>query len=100
MIYPEGTTYSGDLTGMFRKGAIELAFDLNVPIIPVMIEYPDQSYYWSSEKLFEYFLRIFRKPGRFTVKGRIGNPVVCIERKDIVAKTQNEINLMIIDARK
>lgn len=99
LIYPEGTTHTGDLTGEFRKGAIELAFDLGIPIVPVMIEYPDHTYYWSHEKLLDYFLRIFRAPHRFTVKGKIGSQIICPDRKEIVARTQNEINQMIFQAR-
>ncbi len=100
MIYPEGTTHSDDLTGEFRKGAIELAFDLKVPIIPVMIEYPDSSYYWSHEKLMTYFVRIFRPAGKIIVKGKIGEPIISEYRKDVVSRTQNTINEMIIEARK
>lgn len=100
MIYPEGTTHSDNLTGEFRKGAIELAFDLGVPIIPVMIEYPDNSYYWSHEKLMDYFVRIFRPAGKITVKGKIGEPINSEYRKEIVGRTQNSINEMIIEARK
>ena len=99
MIYPEGTTNSDHLTGEFRKGAIELSFDLGIPVIPVMIEYPDSSYYWASETLLEYFLRIFRSPGRFTVKGKIGKQIVCEKRTDIVKLTQENINNMILTAK-
>ncbi|MGB4846882.1 MAG: lysophospholipid acyltransferase family protein [Saprospiraceae bacterium] len=100
MIYPEGTTHSEDLTGEFRKGAIELAFDLGVPIVPVMIEYPDSSYYWSHEKLMDYFVRIFRPARKIIVKGKIGEPIDSDHRKHIVSMTQNEINKMIIEVRK
>lgn len=99
MIYPEGTTYCGNLTGEFRKGAIELAFDLSIPIVPVMIEYPDHSYYWSSEELLEYFIRLFRSPGRFIVKGKIGDPILVADRKEVVAKTRDEISKMILETR-
>ncbi len=99
MIYPEGTTHSEDLTGEFRKGAIELAFDLGVPIVPVMIEYPDSSYYWSQEKLMTYFVRIFRPAGKIMVKGKIGEPIISDLRKNVVSRTQNAINEMIIESR-
>jgi lyso-ornithine lipid O-acyltransferase len=100
MIYPEGTTHTENLTGEFRKGAIELAFDLGVPIVPVMIEYPDNSYYWSHEKLMAYFVRIFRPAGKIIVKGKIDGPINSVNRKDIVSQTQKAINEMIIEARK
>ena len=99
LIYPEGTTHTGDLTGEFRKGAIELAYDLDIPIVPVMIEYPDAGYYWSSETLLEYFVRIFSSPGQFSVKGIIGDQIMIQDRKEAVTQTQNEINKMILKAR-
>lgn len=99
MIYPEGTTYYGDLTGDFRKGAIELAFDMGVPIVPVMIEYPNSSFYWSHEMLMDYFIRIFRPAGKIIVKGKIGEPIISDFRKNVVKGTQNAINEMIIEAR-
>ncbi|MEP6645696.1 MAG: lysophospholipid acyltransferase family protein [Saprospiraceae bacterium] len=99
MIYPEGTTNSADLTSEFRRGAIELAFDLSIPIVPVMIEYPDSTYYWDHESLMTYFIRIFRASGNFTVKGKIGQPVFASDKKDIVGKIQSAINTMIQEAR-
>ncbi|MEO6131759.1 MAG: lysophospholipid acyltransferase family protein [Saprospiraceae bacterium] len=99
MIYPEGTTYTGDLTGEFRRGAIELAYDLQIPVVPVMIEYPDNSYYWAHETLLAYSIRIFKKPGCFIVKGNIGEAIIAKERKEIVGLTQMAINKMIIEAR-
>ena len=99
LIYPEGTTYSGDLTGEFRKGAIEKAYDLNVPVIPVMIEYPDHSYYWGDEELLAYFLRIFRTGKEIKVKGKIGEQIISPDKKDVVTLTQDAISEMIIEAR-
>ena len=46
-IYPEATTFSGDLTGDFKKGAIEMAFRKGIPVVPVAIEYPGKDYYWT-----------------------------------------------------
>ena len=100
LVYPEGTVYNGDLTGQFRKGAIELAYDLGVPIVPVMIEYPDAGFYWGDEELLQYFLRIFSKAGGFVVNGKIGEPVITASRSEIVGETQNAISKMIVDVRK
>lgn len=99
MIYPEGTTNVTDLTGEFRRGAIELAFDMRIPIVPVMIEYPDNTYYWDHESLMIYFIRIFRSSRHFTVKGKIGQPVFAADKKDIVGNIQSAINTMIQEAR-
>ncbi|HUR30443.1 MAG TPA: lysophospholipid acyltransferase family protein, partial [Saprospiraceae bacterium] len=53
LIYPEGTTKGSDLTGEFRKGSFEIAFNNHIPVIPVMIEYPNSSYYWTDSTLME-----------------------------------------------
>ncbi|MEO7906689.1 MAG: lysophospholipid acyltransferase family protein, partial [Saprospiraceae bacterium] len=73
LIYPEGTTNGGNLTAEFRKGTIELAFRLGIPVIPVMIEYPDSSYYWTTGSLMDYFHRIFSKPMKHRVNIQIGD---------------------------
>jgi 1-acyl-sn-glycerol-3-phosphate acyltransferase len=99
LVYPEGTVYNGDLTGQFRKGAIELAYDLGVPIVPVMIEYPDAGFYWGDEELLQYFLRVFSKAGGFIVNGKIGEPVITASRGEIVVETQNAISKMIVKSR-
>lgn len=99
LVYPEGTTFNGDLTGEFRKGAIEKAFDLNVPVIPVMIEYPDHSYYWGDEELLAYFLRIFRSGNDIKVEGKIGEQIRSNDKKDIATLTQAAINKMIAEVR-
>jgi 1-acyl-sn-glycerol-3-phosphate acyltransferase len=59
MLYPEGTTYGGDLTRMFYKGSFEIAVDLGVPIIPVVLEYKDRSHYWTEGGLLAKGLEQF-----------------------------------------
>jgi len=100
LIYPEGTTNAGDLTAEFRKGTFELAFRLGIPVIPVMIEYPDATYYWTSGSLMDYFHRIFSKPIKHKVILHIGSKVIATDKEDLVIKTRQAIDQMIIDARK
>jgi 1-acyl-sn-glycerol-3-phosphate acyltransferase len=99
LIYPEGTTHGGDLTGEFKKGAFELARRNDIPIIPVMIEYPDASYYWVDGTLMQYFQRIFSTRKKHNVTVRLGKVIRHNENTDTLEKTKAEINAMIIDTR-
>jgi 1-acyl-sn-glycerol-3-phosphate acyltransferase len=100
LIYPEGTTNDGVLTAEFRKGTFDLAFRLDIPVVPVMIEYPDASYYYTSGTLIDYFHRIFSKPIKHKVFLQIGTPVMATDKEDLVVKTKQAIDQMIITARK
>jgi 1-acyl-sn-glycerol-3-phosphate acyltransferase len=99
LIYPEGTTNGQDLTADFRKGAIEMAYQKGFPVVPVMIEYPDSSYYWTDDSLLAYFKRLFGMPGIHHVKGTIGPPVKSKSPDMLVADTRAFIDGMILEAR-
>ncbi len=99
LIYPEATTYGGDLTGDFKRGAIELARRLDVPVVPVMIEYPDKKYYWVNDPLLTYFKNIFSSPGIHNVKGMVGSEIKSNSPESIVEDTRAAIDRMILEAR-
>lgn len=99
LIYPEGTTKDGDLTGEFRKGAIEMAYQRRIPIVPVMIEYPDPGYYWTDGSLLDYFKRLFATRKHHIVSGKIGLPIQSKSPGTIVSDTRASIDAMILEAR-
>lgn len=99
LIYPEGTTYGGELTKDFRRGAIEMAYRLGVPIVPVVIEYPLQSDYWVDGSFMDYFIGKFSKPGKHNVWGRVGPAIVDSESKTIASDTRHAIENMMQDIR-
>lgn len=99
LIYPEGTTSGGDLTSEFRRGAIELARRLNIPIVPVMIEYPDHRYYWVDDPLLTYFKKILSSPHIHKVIGKVGTTMNSNSPDSLVEETRTAINTMILEAR-
>lgn len=99
LIYPEATTHGGNLTGDFKKGAIEMAFRRGIPIVPVMIEYPDAGYYWTDSSLLSYFKRLFSSGISHEVRGSIGLPLKNESTDTLVEDIRALINAMIIDAR-
>ena len=46
MIYPEGKTGAQPLTATFQKGSFDLAAELNIPVIPFIMEYKSLHDYW------------------------------------------------------
>jgi len=99
LIYPEGTTNGRDLTAEFRRGAIELAYQRGIPVIPVMIEYPDPGYYWTDTPLMTYFSRLFSKAGKHRVSGQIGVPMKNTRPDNLVEDIRACIDTMIIETR-
>ena len=99
LVYPEGTTHSAELTSDFRKGAFEVAFNNQIPVVPLMIEYPDPSYYWTDLGLMEYFRHIFSRPGSHKVIVKIGNVITADSKEELMNKTKAAIDAMIVEAR-
>ena len=99
LVYPEGTTNGQNLTADFRKGAFEVAYNLNVPVTPIMIEYPGPEYYWTDDTLMEYFKKIFSKRGKHRVVVEIGNEIFAESKEALVTKTKEAIDQMIIKTR-
>lgn len=62
LIYPEGTTST--LSGMleFKSGSFEVAEELGIPVVPVVIEYGIPEDYWGEATLMSHFLKKFSKP--------------------------------------
>ncbi len=100
LIYPEGTTNGDDLTKEFRRGAIELASQHGIPIVPVMIEYPDPSYYWVDGSFMEYFIIKFSQPIKHQVWGQIGSPLEGTDKSNIAKNVRLQVDTMITDLRK
>lgn len=73
--FPEGTTTRGDRLHPFRPGIFGVAADLDVPIVPVRIEFSDPALCWVGDDAFlPHFLGFVRRTdARVTV--RFGKPV-------------------------
>jgi lyso-ornithine lipid O-acyltransferase len=99
LIYPEGTTHGGEFTGDFRRGAIELAYLRGIPVVPVMIEYPDSSYYWTEGSLLGYFTNLFSLSGTHRVFGKVGNPVTHTSPDTLLEDIRACIDKMIAEVR-
>lgn len=62
LVYPEGTTTRAPGLLPFRPGAFRTAAKLNVPVVPVAIEYVDPDDAWIGDDTFvRHFFQTFRK---------------------------------------
>ncbi len=99
LIYPEGTTNDKNLTADFRKGPFDIAFNSKIPVTPVMIEYPNPTYYWNEGSLIDYFKRIFTGSGHHKVIVEVGQHITADSKEELISKTKSQIDLMILAAR-
>lgn len=99
LIYPEGTTYTGPGTDSFSKGAFECAVRAHRSVIPVAMEYPDESYYWSERSLYDQFLYQIVNRKDNSVYMSIGSPVTDPDPMKLLLKTKNAIDDQITSMR-
>ncbi len=63
VIFPEGTSFSGPGILHFKTGSFVIATDLNIPIVPLAIEYKNKENAWvDDDTFFSHFYRTFSKP--------------------------------------
>jgi 1-acyl-sn-glycerol-3-phosphate acyltransferase len=96
LIYPEGTTQAARLTSEFRRGAFEVAFQNSIPVIPIMIAYPDDSYSWTDGSLMDYIKRVLSRPGTLHVRIQMGEPLAAENADKLMSVTRESIDQMIL----
>lgn len=99
MIYPEGKTGSQPLTSTFQKGSYEQAAELNVPVIPFVIEYKNLSDYWDhTDTMVVHYLKYLAKP-RTDIRFSIGEPIIAENPWTLLRQSQQWINEEIVRLR-
>ncbi|MCB0685203.1 MAG: 1-acyl-sn-glycerol-3-phosphate acyltransferase [Saprospiraceae bacterium] len=88
LVYPEGTTEITPVSGVFKKGSFEIASVLNIPVVPVAIEFKDPKDHWKELSLFRQYLYQFGKI-RSTCRIEFGDPINSEDPADLLntAKT-------------
>lgn len=99
LVYPEGTTHIQPVTSRFKPGAFRLAASLQVPVIPMAIEYENPDDAWVGAATFvPHFVKTFgRKKTR--VKIRYGQPIISGDSSVLIAETKNWIDDNLVKMR-
>jgi 1-acyl-sn-glycerol-3-phosphate acyltransferase len=96
ILFPEGGTYIGPLTKPFKNGSFQIAADLNIPVIPMAINYNDVNDAWVGNDTFlKHFFGQMGKPVT-KVDIRFGTPVSGSEYKQIQNQVKDQINTMLL----
>ncbi len=95
LVYPEGTTHIEPITHNFQRGAFRLAAELNIPIVPMAIEYMDKGDAWIGDETFlPHFMRCFGKK-RAYIKMAYGPSIKNKNANDMMMETKSWINDML-----
>lgn len=100
IIFPEGRTNVEPQTIMFRKGSFEKAAELDVPVLPVALEYRDVRCYWHhTENLIQHFFR-YLNHWQVPVRIVVGDPIRGDEPFELIEKSQEWIDRQISRMRR
>ena len=99
MIYPEGKTGAQPLTATFQKGSYEQAAELEVPVVPFVVEYKSINDYWDhSDNMLVHYLKNLSKP-RTDIRLSIGDPMAGDNSWALLRQSQQWINEEIVRLR-
>lgn len=99
LIYPEGTTEISYTSGQFKKGSFEIASLINVPVVPVAIEYEDPSNHWKEKSLFRQYLYQFGQR-KCTCRIEFGSPLHSEDPEELLNETKRWIDQQIVAFRR
>ncbi len=98
LIFPEGTTFNTSESGPFKKGSFEIAAVLDVPVVPIAIEYEDIDDHWKEKSLFSQYMYQFGKR-KSTCRIEFGDPIRSEDAIELLEETQVWINRQIRKSR-
>ena len=99
LIYPEGTTTDEAKTLQFKLGSFRLASRLNIPIVPMSIEFSKDEDAWVGTTLFlPHFFKTFGKKEVY-VKSSIGPAIQGGTPEELLEKAQKWIDADILKLR-
>ena len=100
LVYPEGTTHVEPVTSTFKKGAFRLASKLQIPIVPIALEYGDMGHAWVGNDTFgPHFIRCFGKK-KMLVKVHYGAPIISGNAEELMETTKKWIDKNMLEMRR
>ncbi|WP_236969776.1 lysophospholipid acyltransferase family protein [Membranihabitans marinus] len=93
LLFPEGTTSAQSGLLPFKKGAFEAAIKANATIVPIAVEYYDNSLYWGEQTMWQHMTALLLHTSRENryISIKIGEPIVAKDSKTLVEHTESTI---------
>jgi lyso-ornithine lipid O-acyltransferase len=91
LVYPEGTTQNTPVSGLFKKGSFEIASVINIPVVPVAIEYKDPSDHWKDRSLLGQYLHQFGKK-QSVCRIEFGDPLQSEDPEELLTRSRDWID--------
>jgi 1-acyl-sn-glycerol-3-phosphate acyltransferase len=98
LVYPEGTTEISKTTGLFKKGSFEIASVINVPVVPVAIEFADPADHWKEKSLWRQYVGQFGKR-KSVCRIEFGDPIYSEDPDELMHTTQDWIDTRLLSFR-
>ncbi|MGE4288228.1 MAG: lysophospholipid acyltransferase family protein [Salinivirgaceae bacterium] len=97
IVFPEGTTYTGPLTGNFKGGTFAVAVQQQVPVLPCAIHFTDLNDAWiGADPFLFHFLRQMGKR-KTQVKLWFGEPILVSDTRQLIDRVKNTIDQKLND---
>lgn len=96
-VFPEGTTFAGPGTKVFKNGTFKIAAEQQIPIVPCAIAYPDKTMAWvGQDTLVPHVFGHFWKPiSKAEIK--FGQAISGADFKELRDKTKHTIDEMLAE---
>jgi 1-acyl-sn-glycerol-3-phosphate acyltransferase len=92
IVFPEGTTYPGPLTGIFKGGTFAVAVQHRAPILPCAIHLTDVNDAWIGDDpfLFHFFRQMGKR--KTTAQMWFGEPALADDTHQLMSIIKNSID--------
>jgi len=91
LIYPEGTTSNKQTIQDFKLGSFKVAHEAGIPVVPVAIDYRDESHRWEDGGLISFFMHKFSSK-RIDTAVSIGVPIEGASAVELMQQSQSWIH--------
>jgi lyso-ornithine lipid O-acyltransferase len=91
LIYPEGTTSKLQTTQEFKLGSFKVAVDEGIPIVPIAIDYRDETHKWDEGGLLSFIMHKFSSK-RIDAALSIGLPMTGDDAMQLMQRSQTWIH--------
>lgn len=100
ILFPEGTTHDLPHTSRLKRGGFQLAAELNIPIVPVALEFGNKADYWIGDDTFvpHFFSRFGEK--NMDVRVRYGVAMRSNDAEALLNNTQKWLDEQIVEMRR